>query len=1017
MWQSAVSTPEIDQPRVTAILVVHDGATWLPEVVASLASQTRPIDHTLVVDTGSTDASSKLLKNARLASISMERDTGFGAAVAKAVLSLPESDSESEWIWLIHDDCAPQPGALEALLDAVSERPHVAVAGPKLLGWYDRTHLLEMGLSIAGNGARWTGMEPREYDQGQHDGIHEVLSVSTAGALIRRKVFQELEGFDSNLELFRDDVDFGWRAHVAGHTVIAVSAAVAFHAEASATERRNVDVKGALLNRPLILDRRNAAFVLLANSSWWMLPWLAFQLFFGSAVRSLGYLLAKLPGYASDEFLAVALLLIRPAKLWEARKRRKRERLISSRTVIRFIPPRWSQLRLGFARVVESLRKTILSSPRDSGSVLDVPNEEEDLLTPSTPLRWRTAFRRPEVAGSAFLLFFVSMWSTHRYGALSGGALEMPPFGASDLWREYGQSWHQIAMGSSSSTPPWILILAIGSTLYMGKAIAFMAFFFWVAPLLMALSVYFLLRRFSQNSWLVVSASLAYAISPVSIASINSGRLGTIVALIVAPRIVSYLPRFIQIETATWRMIFGVSLLISILTSFSLLGYLGMFAVSMVGVARDLVEYKRSSNKKLFVNRVQRRLALALIPFLLCLPWSFEALLHPSRFLLEPGLLIESGVPNFTLLANPGGPGSLPWWVISPITFILFVSAFSTAKVRRYSNLGIFFILISVMLSAFSMNGHGSSSNVRIWTGTLLAFATIASLCAGVIILDGLRQRLASVRFHYRHILGGIVIASTLLYVITASGWAITTSAKGPVQANRNQVLPAFLAVTPGVKTLVMRNIGDQEVPSFFIARERDAVLGDADLAPKNSPVVILAVRQLVDGSGIASSRILASFGIKYLYALNPANPQLVRSIDGLGGFVRMSSTQSGIAWKISGISDRLVFTGAKGDAQAMPTLAESAQGTTPSAGTVSLAENFDSGWQIIQGAQHLVRVKNQYGLPQFQSTAGGKFILIHDGTKRRAWLALELLVFLTVLLMALPSGKRKRDVSQEEMQ
>ena len=99
------------------------------------------------------------------------------------------------------------------------------MVGPKLLGWHDRTHLLEAGVSIAGNGARWTGLEPLEYDQGQRDGIHDVLSVSTAGALIRRDIFEEIGGFDKNLALFRDDVDFGWRARVAGHTVIAATSA------------------------------------------------------------------------------------------------------------------------------------------------------------------------------------------------------------------------------------------------------------------------------------------------------------------------------------------------------------------------------------------------------------------------------------------------------------------------------------------------------------------------------------------------------------------------------------------------------------------------------------------------------------------------------------------------------------------------------------------------------------------------------------------------------------------------
>ena len=178
--------------RVTAILVVHDGATWLPETVASIASQTRSADRVMAIDTGSVDASAKLLKGARIPVISMDREVGFGEAVTHAVSQLPPTtDSQSEWLWILHDDCALDKRALEQLLQAVAERPNVAIAGPKLLGWHDRTHLLEVGISLATNGARWTGLEPNEYDQGQRDGIHEVLAVSTAGALIRRDVYEE----------------------------------------------------------------------------------------------------------------------------------------------------------------------------------------------------------------------------------------------------------------------------------------------------------------------------------------------------------------------------------------------------------------------------------------------------------------------------------------------------------------------------------------------------------------------------------------------------------------------------------------------------------------------------------------------------------------------------------------------------------------------------------------------------------------------------------------------------------
>ena len=264
-----MATSKIADPfHVTAVIVAHDGAIWLPEVVAALSSQSRKIDHVVAVDNGSIDKSGNLLRAAKIPVLTLPRNTGFGDAVYRAVEKLPKSNNErNEWIWVIHDDCAPKSDSLEQLLAQLIDRPNVAMAGPKLLGWHDRSHLLEVGVSITNNGSRWTGLEPQEYDQGQHDGIRDVLSVSTAGALIRRDVFIELGGYDPQLALFRDDVDFGWRIRMAGHSIIVVTDAVAFHAQAAASERRSVDVEGAFLHRPLLLDRRNSAYVLLANSS------------------------------------------------------------------------------------------------------------------------------------------------------------------------------------------------------------------------------------------------------------------------------------------------------------------------------------------------------------------------------------------------------------------------------------------------------------------------------------------------------------------------------------------------------------------------------------------------------------------------------------------------------------------------------------------------------------------------------------------------------------------------------
>lgn len=276
---AAAAAPEFPRHVVTAVLVSHDGARWLPDALAGLLGQERPVQNVVAADTGSADDSARLVTEALGAErvLHLARRTSFGTAVDEAtrtagVLSpedlpylnrpsswdpvsrtwrddaydLPElpHGEPVQWLWLLHDDCAPEPDALAELLRVVDNDPHAAIVGPKLRGWYDRRQLLEVGVSIANSGRRWTGLDRREQDQGQHDQVRTVLSVSTAGMLIRRDIWEELGGFDRRLPLMRDDVDLCWRAHTAGHRVLVAPDAVLRHAEASARERRPIDCAG-----------------------------------------------------------------------------------------------------------------------------------------------------------------------------------------------------------------------------------------------------------------------------------------------------------------------------------------------------------------------------------------------------------------------------------------------------------------------------------------------------------------------------------------------------------------------------------------------------------------------------------------------------------------------------------------------------------------------------------------------------------------------------------------------------
>ena len=102
---------------VTAVIVSHDGARWLPRPLSTLEGQTRLPDRLVAVDTGSRDDSPQLLARALGADavVSAARDAGFGEAVATGLAALDDrsvregwlegrDDDGDHWVWVLHDD-------------------------------------------------------------------------------------------------------------------------------------------------------------------------------------------------------------------------------------------------------------------------------------------------------------------------------------------------------------------------------------------------------------------------------------------------------------------------------------------------------------------------------------------------------------------------------------------------------------------------------------------------------------------------------------------------------------------------------------------------------------------------------------------------------------------------------------------------------------------------------------------------------------------------------------------------
>src|SRR2546421_8573 len=104
-------------------------------------------------------------------------------------------------------------------------RSNAAVVAPKVVDWEHPERLLDVGLIVDKTGNTLPIVERGELDQEQHDGVHDVFSVTSTFMLVRSDLFSALGGFDPVMGDNGVDVDFCWRGPGAGGPGLVGSAA------------------------------------------------------------------------------------------------------------------------------------------------------------------------------------------------------------------------------------------------------------------------------------------------------------------------------------------------------------------------------------------------------------------------------------------------------------------------------------------------------------------------------------------------------------------------------------------------------------------------------------------------------------------------------------------------------------------------------------------------------------------------------------------------------------------------
>ena len=1029
--EEPISEPVIARSHfVTTVLVSHNGATWLPAVLTQLARTTRPPEVIVGVDARSTDTSLEILTQSLGADrvVALAQNQGFGACVDAGLGLVPRPDFRAdarladtiEWIWLLHDDCAPDSTALEQLLLAADRHPSVAVLGPKILGWHDRRLLLEVGVGITSDGRRVTGLERGEHDQGQHDGERDVLAVSSAGMLVRRDIFDALGGFDPELPLFRDDLDLCWRAHRMGERVIIATGAQMHHREASAHGRRLDNQSRLESSRLLRADREAAVHVLLAHSSGVAAVLIGLRLFLGSVIRSLGYLLGKDASAAGAEIGAVVSVILHPSRL-----RRSRALVAVTSTepasVVRHLrPSTWEQIRslgeaaAGLATTSGSTTNTL--SALDSGPV----DEDASYLEESSAGLFKRVLRKPSVAIIVLLTLIAaaatrSLWLGE--GVIQGGALLPSPWGASDLWNFYFQGWHNVGPGSVSDSPPYLAVIAVLSTITLGKATLAVNFMLLLAIPLAGWAAYFASRVLIPSKAIRFWGAATYALLPAMTGSLAQGRLGTSFAAFILPFALRSGVRMLTPDS-TRRRAAGTALLFALLLAFAPALWLISLVCAVLAIA--------------FIRRTKEAVIKAAITFgasfAALVPWSFSLALNPVQFFFEPGLnsatLTDPDISMVDIfLLHPGGPGMSP--IVITIGIVL-AAVLALVRTDRRSVavlliiaawVGILFALVQVV---FLFTPAGATTQMRTWPGPATLFIGLMLIAAAALGAQGLRTRFIGQSFSLGQPIAAIAVLAALAAPLLSLLWLIPADTS-VLARNSPATVPAFVAADAfgpqAPRTLMLTQLPAGNI-EYTLINGDGLRLGDADTPPSSQVwrTIDPYVAALASGRGGDEVAALGGYGVRYVALAPGSSKEIVPILDAEPGLRRLSNSDGEVLWRVSGVTSRARIT--DGDIQSPVGIASPEDlGTQPyieqilpdGTGTrvLYIGAGADSRWK----AGDLGSVATEGVLDwsaTFEIPAGSPEVrVVFDNSSRQMWLLAQLFIVLSLIVIALPSRRR----------
>ncbi|MEJ2263342.1 MAG: glycosyltransferase family 2 protein [Anaerolineales bacterium] len=297
--------------NASILIVTYNSAVYLQHCLASVMREIWPEDEIILVDNASTDGSAQIIRRGwpKVALVRNSENLGFAAAGNQAARL-----AHKEMLVFLNPDTVVLPGWLDGLRQVLASDQTAALVTSQVLtmsqageikaGGEGRCGQAPCGQVPCAQGVHFSGLvfgRSLVHDGGKESGHAGVGAASGASFAVRRRVWEELGGFDETYWMYYEDTDLSWRAWHRGYRCLAAPESAILHDQPSAPSGQTLFYMAR--NRYLLLCKNFhpgtllllAPGIILAEAVDWGRAWLDGKRALMAKLRAGWWLLAHLP--------------------------------------------------------------------------------------------------------------------------------------------------------------------------------------------------------------------------------------------------------------------------------------------------------------------------------------------------------------------------------------------------------------------------------------------------------------------------------------------------------------------------------------------------------------------------------------------------------------------------------------------------------------------------------------------------------------------------------------------------